>query len=1246
VVNLNINWSSLTYVAGDAIKATIRALDGSGVPPTDLSWVLFRNGVQIASGSSATLNFQTSSAGLYRLRATAGGSTADSAVSVGGGFEIQASPIPPEVDPTCVYLGALYCDELTGAGGPCSTLPYQLACFTQNIYLLPGTTHISFDLDPLQNSVDDEVVVRTATGNYSITGALVEEEVGYDYLGGRPLLVAPADGILRLTVEAFNVSGAVASDFNFRVRVKCWRLGPALYQYVRCPFTTLPGGTGKRDRQFAALFTEMDVQADVDSAQNRAGTRETKTYTTPEVTTMPLTVLSTEGTPNPVQAAQGYFFTDSNCYAVYEPQDDDMAELTAKAISGQDGGLRPFYVTLQEPGEPPMIQRIKRLRGKMVVYMSQGAITKGSVINVRIVTSKSHNGEFEVRYQIPIDTDVYNNYSDVFQRLASISIDLEDFQFSDNGVVVFFSVDETNADPEPLPCDDPIPAVPDQYLYTDLLAKAVLFDGACYTNPVVQPTVAAESNPVAGGLTGCHEPVCGPVGLYCYTDMATGTRSADFRQALYNPAPYVSYGSDPFDCYHQPVFLYEITSGTAYQDTIQAQTDALCGDGWIYERCAGQTKIVTVYPHNTVPHDVINYGSECWSRESLSPVAGSVAVYIIGSLNWDIVSAGSVTAVPDCNDFSCSGSVSDGDSVFYRDTQTMQRVPVQFEGMDFGIPWVGTALQVIDSGRGARPKGQKTVTFSTPRVFLFTAGAPGQVDFNFGLADFAKRIVVIRGGVTYRHEIKIGQSERIVTLQAGDQVYADIGNAIGILSDRTRNKRTTIRWRPIVILPRVFDTVTLAATGANTITALGFTGITTRSPYTLMSPLPKDLEQDLPNPDNIVTVQAATGPEYVLVRTRAYGDPVPQLPGNTQWYAGESLSGELTFRFYTTREEQGAHGEMDVWLSNEDGHFPIYFRVDPYRTLGLVGGELDVLLLLSFDTVQAQEALRSSIAVFHQRFLDLGITPRYGVIIISAPPNTGVMGNDFLTYEELVSDSYWESSVVFGSNIGSFESGMTTVWTAGTAMDWTPGARRVMVAITPYSAWDYPPGYVAAGSTENLTKALTMLANDDVLYYGIVNQNATVPINFFTFTLPSNVPQTQNVLAAASGGKIYAFNTWGTDPNPIMEDIANSAQTMAFVTRTTSEITDVSRNSLRIAQSGTEFAWPNVYVSEEGERISILSSTGTILYNDTVFVLVGPDSGISSQVLNPNGVVNYATAWFTTDHMLWETTDGETWTLD
>jgi hypothetical protein len=1247
VVNLNINWSSLTYVAGDAISAKLQMLNASGLPPTDLAWILYRNNVQVASGNGRDIKFQTSSGGVYRLKATAGGATAESAVSVGGGFEIQASPTPPEVDPTCVYLGALYCDELTGSGGATATVPYQLASFTQRVYLLPGTTHISFDLDPLQNQVDDEVIVRTPLGNYTLKGypsGLLDEQVGYDYTGGQPMLVAPADGILRLTIEAFNVHGDVASDFNFRVRVKCWRFGPAIYQYVRCPFTTFPGGAGKRDRQLAALFTQLEIQADVESNSNRFGTQETKTYRTPEVTTIPLTVLATDGAPNPVQAAQGYFFTDSNCYAVYEPDDDNLGELTAKAVSAQDGGLRPFYVTLQEPGDPPMIQRIKRLKGKMVVYMSQGGLTKGSVINARIMTGKLHNGQTEVTYQIPVEADVYNNNTDVFQRVAAIDIDLEDFQFSDNGVVVLFSVDETDADPEVLPCDDPDPVVPDEYLYTDLNAPAVVFDGACYTSPVVQPTVAAETHPV-GGITGCHELICGPVGIYCYTD-STGSVFADFPQPLYYPSPYVAYGTDPLNCFSDPLLLYEVTgTGSNYTPLSGYSTDAFCGDGYVYEECDGAERSLVIYPDNTVPHDVVFFGSTCWALFSGTAVSGSVAQRIIGTLGWEVVSAGSVQAVASCVDDICTGTVVGGSSVVYYDAQTEQSLPVRFEGLDDGIPFMAVSAQVTDSGLGARPRGQKSVTFTTPRVFLFTCEEGGQVDFDFGLTDLAKRIIVIRGGETFRHEIKIGNTKRIVTLVAGDNVYADIGNQIGILSDRTRNKRTVIKWRPIISLPRQYHTAVLTTTGTNMVTGLGFTGRTNRDNYTRFETLPADVEQVFPNPDNIVTVQDATSPEYALVRTRAVGDPVSSLPGNTEWYAGQVLNDSLTFRFYTSREEQGAHGEMDVWLNN-DGAFPVFFKVDPYRTLRFLGGDIDVLIMVS-ATSAFGDGIRSGVAEIHQQLINSGSDPRYAFVKCQPPPlNTAVAsGLNFRTYETFSVLANWTDSDM-PDNFGNPEAGLSTIWSAGTLFNWRDDAARLYIMVNNFSAWDFPPGFWEPSSPINYTRALATLTDNPSILFSIINPSANIPINPFTFVLPGNVPQTYMALAEQVGGKSYLLSQFGTEPGPIAQEIAMFAQSQFFATRVEDSITDISRNALRVTDSGTNFVWPNEYVATDGERISVLSSTGTILYANKVFVLLNEDSGISSRIVSSDAVVNYETSWFTTDHLLWETTDGETWTLE
>lgn len=1215
MVNVIINWSSLTYAAGEALKASIRVADSQGIPPSDLSWTLFRNGVPIASGSSATVTFQTSSPGLYRLKATAGGVTANSAVSVGGGFEIQASPTPPEVDPTCVYLGALYCDEVTGSGGDTETVPFQLASFTQTIYLLPGTTHISFDLDPNQNQVDDEVVVRTATGNYALKGfpsGLYTEQIGYDYTGGQPVLAAPADGVLRLTIEAFNVHGAVASPFNFRVRVKCWRQGAPIYQYVKCPFSSYPGGNGNRHPKFAALVTEMDIQTDVATSMNRLGSTAVNTYTAPEVTAMPLTVLATDGSPNPVQAPTGMFFTDSNCYAIYEPQADDLPELVAKAVSGQDG-LRPFYLTLEEPADPPIIQRIKRLGGKLVVYVAHGALTAGSVIRVRILTSKITDGSNEVVYEVPVVEDVYNNTTDTFQRVGAVAIDLEDFQFSENGLVMFFDVDTSSATPSPLPCDNPDPVWPDDYIYSKVHADAVIFDGACFSNPVAQTTVDTESFPRAGSLTGCHEPVCGPVGLYCYTDVATGSRSVDIRQPLYNPAPYVAYGSNPLDCYGDPLFLREITSGTVYQRIDTHTTDALCGDGYIYEQCGGQTRILTVYPHNTVPHDVINYGSMCWGIWSGTAVAGSTAQVIIGTLGWEVVSAGSVTPVADCNAAECSGTVAGGSSVVYIDTQTNQKLPVRFEGFDIGLPFAAVSQQVTDSGLGNLPRGEKSVTFTTPRVHLFNCIESGQVDFNVGLSEYAKRIVVIRGGQTLKFEIRTGAVERIVTLQAGDQVFVDIGNQVGLLSDRTRNKRTIVRWRPIITLPRQYHAATLTAEGTNQIRALGFTGLTDRSDYVLFRTLPQDIEQPFPNPDNIVTVANGTS-EYALVRTRAVGDAIPPLPGNVPWYAGESLVGDLQFKFYTSREDQGAHGEMDVWLT-EDGHLPAYFKVDQFRTLFMEGGPLDVLFLLAFTDSDTQDALREGLPILDDRLKAYGILPRYGIILIRPNPNTTAVGDDFYLRADLEATAYWNSAAM-GNNFGSPRTGLTTIWSAGTLMNWTPGAARAYVLVTPNAVYDYPPGYYEPTSTVQYDKALAYLTADSVPLYTIVNPEANVPITPFAFFPPSNVPEGYMGLATALGGKNHTIADFRLDPAPIMENIAASVQATSFLIRTGSNITDISRNALRKVFNGTEHHWPYRYVAEDGERITAYEDSGTVTYNGKTYIQVSADPGISASIVN------------------------------
>jgi hypothetical protein len=190
-------------------------------------------------------------------------------------------------------------------------------------------------------------------------------------------------------------------------------------------------------------------------------------------------------------------------------------------------------------------------------------------------------------------------------------------------------------------------------------------------------------------------------------------------------------------------------------------------------------------------------------------------------------------------------------------------------------------------------------------------------------------------GRTFSSPSSTPQNTRIVQVEPGDAIYIDVGNRAGLLDDKTRRRRAVISCRPVVPLPRKYDEVLLAITGSGSIRSLGFTGLTNRSPYALFDSLPWDGAQEFPNPDNVVTVQDSGSSEFVLIRTRAIGDPVPALPGNTEWYGGQVLNGSLTFRFYTSREDQGAHGEMDLWRTNPVSNFPTYFGAGPYRALQL-----------------------------------------------------------------------------------------------------------------------------------------------------------------------------------------------------------------------------------------------------------------------------------------------------------------------
>lgn len=562
-VEVGVNWAKGSFAVGEMLRGTVYVADPEGQPPQSLAWTLYRNNVPVSSGTTPPILYPATD-GVFRVKVVAYDARnvryeGDSAIAVTQNYALQSTLAPAVHDASCVYLGAVYSDTVEGAGGIATSLPYQLASYTQEVWLLPGTTHIQFDLDPLQSTVDDEVVVRTLTGNWVIRGyptGLYNESVGYDYLPVTTL-PAPADQKMRFTVDAYNVHGLAYTAFNFRVRVKCYRNVQTIWRYEQCAYAIHPGGEGRRDRKWALLFSQVDAEVDVDSDYNRYRSgRTTVPYTTPIVTSLPGLVLSAFGSNIPVDASTGLMYTEANRIAIYEAE--GYPELDAKAVSAAED-VRPFSLTLEMPATPPLIQRIKRLGGTMGIYLSNGAVAEGAVITVRIQTSLT-----QVVHQFTMPSSVYVNSDTDFLLVGTVDIaDITDFQFDHNGIVATFYVDETavvtsGTLPQALPSWGPT------YIHSGTHAALVNFDGACYTNPQKVPVYEGESIVIVDALTGdCANQFCGPVGVYCYTSVCAPFASIYVLQPYNYPAPYVALPNLPYRCYGYPVFVSE---GTVYSE--------------------------------------------------------------------------------------------------------------------------------------------------------------------------------------------------------------------------------------------------------------------------------------------------------------------------------------------------------------------------------------------------------------------------------------------------------------------------------------------------------------------------------------------------------------------------------------------------------------------------------------------------------------------------------------------------------
>lgn len=945
-----VNWSKLVFAAGENLTAVIVSKDSGNAAPSRITWVLYRNGSAVLASEGAAVNYAGSSAGLYRLKGTAychDGSRLDfdSTVIVGATACVRhALPVPVEAG-TSVYLGAVFTQNITSAAGVATSLPYQTASATEDIFLLPGTTHWTFDLDPSTSAVDDEIVVRTRKGNWCLNGlggGLTGEDVGYDYGYAPELVAAPADRRIQLTVDMFKVHGLEYNGVNCRVRIKCYRQLPTgVYRYERCTSSNFPGGTGRRARRWAAMFTRLTLETDAVSGLDRLGNGSTVVdYTTVNTTSVPLMTLSTGGAPNPVQGHTGLHYTDSNLYAYYEAH--RQPDIAAYAVSGIEL-VRPCCLSLMmfRHSKPLLLNRVKRVAGTLAVYITDGVVNAGSVVNVKIYKS---GGLMHSDYTVPIERTQYVNVDNVLMKVGEVAVDVWDFQFDTTGIVIDITVDESSAVTASIPAPVPTPVTSPDYIYSPIYAHTVSFDGACYTNPAHVP-VFDDDAVLVTPIEGCQATVCGPSALYCYTAVSNGSDRVTIPQPFGFPAPYVARSSNPAYCYQYQSVQADVSgtnvstalyNGSSVVELWGYTGTALCGSSYVYNDCQSRyapcgahlCSIIVVYPSVSSPHAQIEYGGNCYSYAGSTTSYGTRAV----------VSAVNVNPVPDCLDPSCSLFNASGSVVVYNDMQTHLEVPVRFDHITPRIGNYGVAPQVIDNWIGGLEAGSLSAVFHQDSdVLIYSSQGTGSMMFEFGLSGVRKHVVLNRSGVLTVFSPGIGGGRQTVNLLPGDKVYLRITDAYGRLPLQCRGLPVVVRWHPMLSLPRLYDTVVVAYTGSTTINALGFCAYTTQGAYTYYGTLPFNGSMTGPvNPDSLVTVTGADGQEYNIVSARAVGDTRHYSLGHLPWYAGQTLNGPFTFKFYAAREAFGAHGEMDVWFDT-NGSFPGHLRAGAFDALELSG---------------------------------------------------------------------------------------------------------------------------------------------------------------------------------------------------------------------------------------------------------------------------------------------------------------------
>ena len=522
---VTIAWSEPAPRSRSAFGASISA----STKPQSIGWSLLYNNVPVQSGTGHAVTVSPVSAGIYRLVATvldSHGNTviAESSVAIPFPYGLQSVVTPQQpTDATLYHIGDVYSPLIEGQETECSYLPYELMNLATVVKLVPGTTHFKAELDPVFSDVDDEVIVRTAHGNWTLKGppaGLSTEAMPYDYRHGQPVQPAALDLNVRYAVEALNVHGPVANAFKFRVVFRCYRSGAALFRYSPCDWSAYYGGQGERQRRLIALITNVEAVLDAEWPDNRLGSRDQEPYAATNQKRI-IGQFNVTGNPDRPLYAEDHFYTAQNAIAHYESPEGRLRDLIVSCVYGL-AGVRPCYLDFSQPALPRIVQRIKQLSGKLVLYVAGGALTKGTYVHVRIYTGKSPGW---ITVSVPIFESVYNPNFYEYAKAGEAAISVPDFEFDRVGVLMDLYVNEAIAQ-SGAASYEPMHQIAEDAFFASINSPAIKVDTACFHDPVAVPIFEGTFAGSAVALPDCNRLSCGPVGIYCYTT-TTGTIPPD-----------------------------------------------------------------------------------------------------------------------------------------------------------------------------------------------------------------------------------------------------------------------------------------------------------------------------------------------------------------------------------------------------------------------------------------------------------------------------------------------------------------------------------------------------------------------------------------------------------------------------------------------------------------------------------------------------------------------------------------------